>query len=72
VILERTGTDRRKATWPATTIALQVRVALKQWLESVDASASADDFPTRPLVWRLRLSLKMSGHILDGLESQPR
>jgi AcrR family transcriptional regulator len=72
VIAERLGTDRRNARWPARSIAINVRSALEQWLKSVDASASADEFPTRPLVWRLRLSLMTFGGILDVLESQSR
>lgn len=70
VIVERIGCDRPTAMWPARSTALQVQVALKGWLTSVDGSASAAEFPTRPLVWRLRLSLKMFGSVLDGLESQ--
>jgi AcrR family transcriptional regulator len=71
-IAERTGIDRRSIAWPAKSIAVQVQVALRDWLKSVDAPASTGEFPTRPLVWRLRLSLMIFGRILDGLESQSR
>jgi AcrR family transcriptional regulator len=70
VIAERIGIDRREATWPSKSIAGLVRSAIRQWLESVDLSASADEFPTRPLVWRLRLALKMSGGTLDIVEAR--
>jgi AcrR family transcriptional regulator len=72
VIAERIGADRRNVAWPAKSIAIHVQVVLKNWLKSVDAPTAAGEFPTRPLVWRLRLSLMMFGGILDGLESQPR
>jgi hypothetical protein len=72
VIAERAGTDRRNVAWPAKSITITVQNALKDWLRSVDGSASADEFPTRPLVWRLRLSLMMFGSVLDGLQSQSR
>lgn len=72
VIAERIGADRRNVAWPAKSMAIQVQVALKDWLKSVDGSASADEFPTRPLVWRLRMSLMMFGGMLDVLESQSR
>ena len=71
-IAERIVTDRRNVAWPAKSIAIQVQVALKEWLKSVAESASADEFPTRPLVWRLRLSLMMFGGTLDVLESRSR
>lgn len=72
VIAERIGADRRNVAWPAKSIAIHVQVALKNWLESVDAPTAAGEFPTRPLVWRLRLSLMIFGGILIVLESQPR
>jgi hypothetical protein len=70
--LPRIGANRRDVAWPAKSIAIHVQVALRNWLKSVNAPAAADEFPTLPLVWRLRLSLMMFGGILDVLESQPR
>jgi AcrR family transcriptional regulator len=72
VIAERLGTDRRDVAYPAKMVAAQVQGVLKHWLKSVGAPASGDEFPTRPLAWRLRLSFMMFGRVLDDLESQAR
>jgi hypothetical protein len=68
VIIQRTGADRGNALWPAKQIAAQVQFAIKEWLKSVDAPRTDGEFPTRPLVWRLRLSLMAFGTILDVVE----